>query len=198
MSCAQNRTTSICVVDSFGTVWHNPQSGEKSSTVLQNKRWHPSCPCSCHFTAALNMKLCSSELVLSRLRMEQSDEIRPSVSEASRSEGCLPMQWNAKQLCAVCLGKPCHVLDHWFPQISILRERILDWKNKTTKSSTAAVLCFTLACCFLSEAAYQAALVSLWIFAMMEIAVLQSWTSLILLPSIELSRKVILLMLNNT
>lgn len=70
------------------------------------------------------------------------DEIGPSMSEASRSEGCLPMQWHARQLRAVWFGKPCNVSDRWFPRISILCLKTLDKER-----NTGAVQCCRLACC---------------------------------------------------
>lgn len=58
-----------CVLKYFNllTVWvqcdiPHREVEKKSSSVVQNKKWHPYCPCSCYFTAALNMKLRTSEL----------------------------------------------------------------------------------------------------------------------------------------
>lgn len=92
------------------------------------------------------MKLCTSEQMLFCLALGcgHFDEISPSMSEASWSEGCLPIQQNAEQLCAVWLGKPCYLSDRWFPWIGRLCLKNPDWENLFLK--TAAVHCFRLTC----------------------------------------------------
>lgn len=154
MSCVQKiKDFNLCSL----TVWVQcdvPQARVKkknSFSVVQNKGWHPYCPCSCYFTVALNMKLCTSEQMLFCLALgcRRFDEIRPSVSEASRSERCLPIQWKTKQFCAFWLGKPCYVSDRWFPQISILCLKILDCRDKKQrKHRSSSVPLHMFVCCF--------------------------------------------------
>lgn len=83
------------------------------------------------------MKLCTSEQMLFCLALGcgHFDEISPSMSEASWSEGCLPIQRNAEQLCAVWLGKPCYLSDRWFPILLFEESRLGKFVFKNCSSS---------------------------------------------------------------